>query len=30
MWLASHALAPARFYRLLPGRVVELGTQLTI
>lgn len=30
MWLASHALAPARFYRLVPGRVVELGTRLTI
>ena len=30
MWLASHALSPARFYRLPPGRVVELGTQVTI
>jgi KUP system potassium uptake protein len=30
MWLASNALAPARFYRLPPGRVVELGTQLSI
>lgn len=30
MWLASHALSPARFYRLPPGRVVELGTQVAI
>ncbi len=30
MWLASHALSPAHFYRLPPGRVVELGTQVTI
>ena len=30
MWLASHALSPARFYRLPPGRVVELGTQVEI
>jgi KUP system potassium uptake protein len=30
MWLASHALAPARFFRLPPGRVVELGTQMSI
>ena len=30
MWLASNALAPARFYHLPPGRVVELGTQVTI
>ena len=30
MWLASNALSPARFYRLPPGRVVELGTQVTI
>lgn len=30
MWLASNALAPARFYRLPPGRVVEFGTQITI
>jgi KUP system potassium uptake protein len=30
MWLASHALSPARFYRLPPGRVVELGTQVSI
>lgn len=30
MWLASNALSPARFYRLPPNRVVELGTQITI
>jgi len=30
MWLSSNALAPARFYLLPPGRVVELGTQVTI
>ncbi len=30
MWLASNALAPGRFYHLPPGRVVELGTQVTI
>ena len=30
MWLASNALSPARFYNLPPGRVVELGTQVTI
>ena len=30
MWLSSNALSPARFYLLPPGRVVELGTQLTI
>jgi KUP system potassium uptake protein len=30
MWLSSNALAPARFYLLPPGRVVELGTQMTI
>ena len=30
MWLASNALSPARYYQLPPGRVVELGTQLTI
>ena len=30
MWLASNALSPARFYQLPPGRVVELGTQVTI
>ncbi|HEY1632613.1 MAG TPA: potassium transporter Kup [Rhizomicrobium sp.] len=29
-WLASHAYSPARFFRLPPGRVVELGTQVTI
>jgi KUP system potassium uptake protein len=28
--LASSALSPARFYRLPPNRVVELGTQVTI
>lgn len=30
MWLASHALSPARFYGLPPNRVVELGTQIAI
>jgi KUP system potassium uptake protein len=30
MWLASNALSPARFYHLPPGRVVELGTQISI
>ncbi len=30
MWLSSNALSPARFYLLPPGRVVELGTQVTI
>ncbi|HKQ45900.1 MAG TPA: potassium transporter Kup [Rhizomicrobium sp.] len=30
MWLASIALSPARFYHLPPGRVVELGTQVSI
>ena len=30
MWLASNALSPARFFRLPPNRVVELGTQITI
>jgi KUP system potassium uptake protein len=30
MWLASNALSPARYYRLPPGRVVELGTQVSI
>jgi KUP system potassium uptake protein len=30
MWLSSNALSPARFFQLPPGRVVELGTQLTI
>jgi len=29
-WLASNALAPARFYCLPPNRVVELGAQITI
>jgi KUP system potassium uptake protein len=29
-WLASNALSPARFFQLPPGRVVELGTQITI
>jgi KUP system potassium uptake protein len=29
-WLASNALAPARFYGLPPNRVVEFGTQITI
>jgi KUP system potassium uptake protein len=30
MELAANALSPARYYRLTPGRVVELGTQVTI
>jgi KUP system potassium uptake protein len=30
MWMASNALSPARYYHLPPGRVVELGTQVTI
>jgi len=30
MWLASNALAQSRYYHLPPGRVVELGTQVTI
>jgi KUP system potassium uptake protein len=30
MWLASNALSPARFFHLPPGRVVELGTQISI
>jgi KUP system potassium uptake protein len=30
MWLASNALSPTRFYHLTPGRVVELGTQVSI
>jgi KUP system potassium uptake protein len=30
MWLASNAQSPAKFYRLPPNRVVELGTQVTI
>jgi KUP system potassium uptake protein len=29
-WLASNALSPGRFFQLPPGRVVELGTQITI
>jgi KUP system potassium uptake protein len=29
-WLATNALSPARFFQLPPGRVVELGTQITI
>ncbi|HJW42286.1 MAG TPA: potassium transporter Kup [Rhizomicrobium sp.] len=29
-WLATNALAPARFFQLPPNRVVELGTQITI
>ncbi|HJT42943.1 MAG TPA: potassium transporter Kup [Rhizomicrobium sp.] len=29
-WLVSNALSPARFYHLPPGRVVELGTQVSI
>ncbi|HEX3675749.1 MAG TPA: potassium transporter Kup [Rhizomicrobium sp.] len=29
-WLASNAYSPARFFRLPPGRVVELGSQVTI
>jgi KUP system potassium uptake protein len=29
-WLASNALAPARYYGLPPNRVVELGAQITI
>ena len=29
-WLASNALAPARFFQLPPNRVVELGTQISI
>jgi KUP system potassium uptake protein len=29
-WLASNALAPARFFSLPPNRVVELGTQISI
>jgi KUP system potassium uptake protein len=28
--LAANALSPARFYRLPPNRVVELGAQITI
>lgn len=30
MTLAANALSPARYYRLPPGRVVELGTEITI
>ena len=30
MWLAGNALSPTRFYSLPPGRVVELGTQVSI
>lgn len=30
MTLASNALSTAHYYRLTPGRVVELGTQITI
>jgi len=30
MWLAGNALSPTRFYQLPPGRVVELGTQVSI
>jgi KUP system potassium uptake protein len=30
MWLASNAQSPARFFRLPPNRVVELGTQISI
>src|SRR5471032_1583475 len=30
MWMVSNALSPARFYHLPPGRVVELGTQVSI
>lgn len=30
MSLAANALSPARYYRLPPGRVVELGTEITI
>ncbi|HVT24320.1 MAG TPA: potassium transporter Kup [Rhizomicrobium sp.] len=30
MWLASNAQSPARFFRLPPNRVVELGTQVSI
>ena len=30
MWLASNALSPARFFRLPPNRVVELGAQVSI
>ena len=30
MQLMASALSPARFYHLPPGRVVELGTQVSI
>jgi KUP system potassium uptake protein len=30
MMLASGAQSPARFYKLPPNRVVELGTQVSI
>jgi KUP system potassium uptake protein len=30
MWLASNALSPAKFFRLPPNRVVELGAQVAI
>ncbi|MFL6690765.1 MAG: KUP/HAK/KT family potassium transporter, partial [Alphaproteobacteria bacterium] len=30
MWLASNALSPAKFFKLPPNRVVELGTQIAI
>jgi KUP system potassium uptake protein len=30
MWLSSNALSPTRYYHLPPGRVVELGTQVSI
>ena len=30
IFLVSNALSPARFFRLPPNRVVELGTQITI
>jgi len=29
-WLYASALAPARFYRLPPNRVVELGAQVAL
>src|SRR6185437_5761133 len=29
-WLATNALAPARYFQLPPTRVVALGTQITI
>jgi len=30
MWLVGNALSPGKFYQLPPGRVVELGTQVSI